>query len=171
MISFYSCLLEYTCSQGDRRVRACCFQHGSGESRSVSLPPSARAQDSSYHASRSPSQNETKRKTPWLWHSLSDTTKIGYTTSPTTRPHRGRHRPKDRENCFLTHNKPTGRRAHPRAPTAPRNSPSAPPATRSGQDHEPPRRPTDENRLLSAAALSSYLFLMCLPGFRLAGPS
>ena len=164
MISFYSCLLEYTCSQGDRRVRACCFQHGSGESRSVSLPPGARTQDSSYRASRSPSRDEnpcSRQQSEDTWHvdqhQQQDLTEAG--TNRKT------------EKCFLTHNKPTGRRAHPRAPTAPRNSPSAPPATRSSQDHGPPRRPTDENRLLSATALSSYLFLMCLPDFRLAGPS
>ncbi len=54
---------------------------------------------------------------------------------------------------------------------APRSSPPASPAIRSSQDHRPPRRPTDENRLLSATALSYTRLFMCLPDFRLAGPS
>ena len=65
-----------------------------------------------------------------------DTTKIGYTTSPTTRPHRGRHRPKDRKNCFLTHNKPTGRRAHPRAPSSTTKQPARLPCN---PEHPRPR--------------------------------
>jgi len=46
-----------------------------------------------------------------------------------------------------------------------------PPATRSSQDHGPTRRPANENRLLSATALSNTRLFMCLPDFRLAGPS
>ena len=159
MISFYSCLLKYTCSQGHRRVRVCCFQHGSGESRSVSLPPSARAQDSSYRASRSPSQNEN----PCSRQQSEDTWHVDDTNNKTSHGrHRGRHRPQDRE-MFLNPQQADRKTPTHAPPPAPQSSPPACPATRSSQDHRPPRRPTNENRLLSATALSCYIFLMVSP--------